>query len=81
MYSNANFEYSSTCSVEDIENEQVVSAALQSRQGGNFELIEALPSWPRRGKEQFGDLGAKCVRALPKEDLCTGFFVAVFQRK
>jgi len=56
----------STCSVHAIENEHVVSEALQSDEAtiGNFKLApanEVLPQWPRRGlPEEMGDPGKHC---------------------
>ncbi len=81
----------STCSIHDIENEDVVAKALQSYDNivdkpsgvGNWELKVALPTWARRGKPN-GSLSSEqsdaVIRCLP-EDGTNGFFVAYFERK
>ena len=65
----------STCSVNIEENENVVEEVLKSVP--NVQLNHPLASWTRRG---FNGL-EQCIRVDPKIDLCTGFFVAVFERK
>jgi 25S rRNA (cytosine2278-C5)-methyltransferase len=78
----------STCSIHEVENEQVVANALEHLQsldgGASFHLVPALPDWPRRGRA-VGGLNteqAQClVRCLAsKEDATNGFFVALFER-
>lgn len=69
----------STCSVNPEENELVIKEALEGND--DFEVAECLPDWSHRGQEQFHCEANKFVRASPKTDLCTGFFVAVLERK
>jgi 25S rRNA (cytosine2278-C5)-methyltransferase len=75
----------STCSIHAEENERVVQSVLEQR-GGDFELVNVLPTWKNRGvsigNEHFDrHCAPKCLRAVPKEDHTIGFFVALFQRK
>lgn len=75
----------STCSIHNIENEEVVLKALEmSKQRGlGWKLVQALPSWHRRGVEIAGlpkEEADKLVRAVPKLDGTIGFFVALFER-
>ena len=62
----------------------------QQRRLGPFELVRALPSWPRRGLSRtlegretgLSEEEANClVRTDPQQDLTNGFFVAYFERK
>ncbi|XP_022101884.1 probable 28S rRNA (cytosine-C(5))-methyltransferase isoform X2 [Acanthaster planci] len=82
----------STCSVHRAENEGVVAEALAANT--DFELDHLLPTWKNRGikvaddsasRETSPEIGgldvSACLRAVPKEDLTNGFFVAVLQRK
>lgn len=73
----------STCSTLDEENEFVVAKAALLLGTIGWALTHALPTWPRRGKAVAG-LSAgdaeRCARFDPDEDLCLGFFVAVFER-
>jgi 25S rRNA (cytosine2278-C5)-methyltransferase len=74
----------STCSLHAEENEKVVAGVLEDAQSKGFELITALPAWPRRGEPGWGlsdDDAAKLVRTDPLEDGTDGFFVALFERK
>lgn len=70
----------STCSVHEVENEQVVRRALEQNQ--NFCLVNIMPNWKTRGIvcDTFQE-GAKCIRCVPEDDSTNGFFVALFQRK
>ena len=73
----------STCSTLDEENEAVVAKAAAQLATIGWALTHALPAWPRRGKAVAGltaDEAERCVRFDPVEDLCLGFFVAVFER-
>merc|ERR1712232_964937 len=65
----------STCSVHVEENERVIEDVFKDVKD-KFELAQAMPHWARRGLEGQD----KCLRADPQLDLCTGFFVAVFER-
>ncbi|XP_069470880.1 28S rRNA (cytosine-C(5))-methyltransferase isoform X2 [Ambystoma mexicanum] len=68
----------STCSVHQVENEDVVRETLLENSA--FRLVKALPSWPQRGMPVFP--GAECcLRASPTETLTNGFFVAMLERK
>eukprot|EP01130_Rhizamoeba_saxonica_P006513 TRINITY_DN2589_c0_g1_i2.p1 TRINITY_DN2589_c0_g1~~TRINITY_DN2589_c0_g1_i2.p1 ORF type:complete len:516 (+),score=102.04 TRINITY_DN2589_c0_g1_i2:11-1558(+) len=69
----------STCSIHQIENEDVVQQALE--EFPDFELIEIYPNWTNRGIEGLFPNSHFCVRASPKEDRTIGFFVSCFQRK
>ena len=69
----------STCSINREEDEEVVKLALDSCEG-RYTLVEALPSWPRRGDTTVFAEASKCVRVDPDLDGMTGFFVACFQR-
>ena len=73
----------STCSTLDDENEAVVAKAVLLLGTIGWALTHALPAWPRRGKAVAGLAAAdaeRCARFDPDEDLCLGFFVAVFER-
>ncbi len=91
-FPNVNRVIYSTCSVHRRENEEVVKEALDSHP--EFQLEWALPSWKNRGiwNKDHTDAGKNpsdsmsfdfqaCLRAVPKEDLTIGFFVALFERK
>ena len=65
----------STCSVNNEENEKVVEEILNYVKG-QFKLVKVMPKWERRGVLGY----EKCLRVDPKVDLCTGFFVAVFEK-
>jgi putative methyltransferase len=73
----------STCSTDEEENEAVVAKAVLLLGTIGWALTHALPAWPRRGKAVAGLAAAdaeRCARFDPNEDLCLGFFVAVFER-
>ncbi|KAI9637535.1 putative nucleus protein [Dioszegia hungarica] len=76
----------STCSIHPEEDEQVVLAALQSKEGKEkgWTLAprdEVLPSWERRGRAEHldgkQDWADSVIRCLP-EDSTNGFFVSCF---
>ena len=73
----------STCSLHQAENEDVVAAALRLR-GGEWDVTECIPQWPRRGLTVDG-LTAQQSRALVRVDSAldemNGFFVAKFIRQ
>jgi len=74
----------STCSLHAEENEKVVAGVLEDAKIRGFELIPALPTWPRRGEQGWGltdEDAAKLVRTDPLKDGTDGFFVALFERK
>ena len=69
----------STCSINEMENEQVVKECLKTNP--QFSLNHILPQWPSRGVvcNDFSE-SFKCVRCDPKCHDTNGFFVALFQR-
>ncbi|KAJ3379860.1 putative 28S rRNA (cytosine-C(5))-methyltransferase [Lobulomyces angularis] len=70
----------STCSVNTIENEEVVMKALS--QNKNFQLCEkkkVLDTWKNRGLNTFQD-SEKMLRSYPEQDFTIGFFVALFEK-
>ncbi|KAJ1452869.1 S-adenosyl-L-methionine-dependent methyltransferase [Pelagophyceae sp. CCMP2097] len=72
----------STCSVHDVENEDVVSRALATHRG-EFRVEPCLRGWARRGRAHAGLTAAESaclVRADAREDRTNGFFVALFVR-
>ena len=77
----------STCSVHDIENENVVAAALKftrDKQDSKFKLLHSLPEWHRRGhaNENLTKDETNClVRCLGPDDMTNGFFVACFEKQ
>jgi putative methyltransferase len=71
----------STCSVHEEENEGVVARVLAER-SSDFEVVEVIPQWPRRGiKPQTYPFASRVIRAERTLDGTTGFFVAAFQRR
>ncbi|WCJ29394.1 Ribosomal RNA small subunit methyltransferase F [Euphorbia peplus] len=69
----------STCSVNQIENEDVVMSVLSVAECNGFELVTPFPQWPRRGLPVF-DGSEHLLRTDPIEDK-EGFFVALFVKK
>lgn len=73
----------STCSIHPEENESVVARILENHDH-EWQLVNALPSWPRRGLSVGGlsdDQVRLLVRCDPEEDATNGFFVALFEKK
>ncbi len=70
----------STCSVDRMENENVVQHALASFKD-DFVLEECLPWWPHRGLDDTFAGAKMCVRTDAWRDHTQGFFVACFVRK
>ncbi|KAL0311844.1 UNVERIFIED_CONTAM: 25S rRNA (cytosine-C(5))-methyltransferase NSUN5 [Sesamum radiatum] len=69
----------STCSIHQIENEDVIESVLHVASSHGFQLATAFPQWPRRGLPTFD--GAE---HLLRTDLTIdkeGFFIALFVRK
>lgn len=70
----------STCSLHIMENENVIKSAFkESPLSSNYQIINALPFWPKRGKGDY-PFASKCVRSDGNQ-LTKGFFVAVLERK
>jgi len=72
------------------EGEKKRQTQEQKQQLAPFELVRALPSWPRRGLSRtlegretgLSEEEANClVRTDPRHDLTNGFFVAYFERE
>jgi len=70
----------STCSVHAEENERVVRAVLPEATRLGYTLVEAIPTWRRRGTEGEVEGAERLLRADQFEDDMEGFFVAVFAR-
>ncbi|ERN04823.1 probable 28S rRNA (cytosine-C(5))-methyltransferase [Amborella trichopoda] len=69
----------STCSIHQIENEDVVNSVLPLAASLNFELASPFPQWPRRGLPVF-EGSSHLVRTDMVQDK-EGFFIALFVRK
>uniref|UniRef100_A0A2P2KU42 Uncharacterized protein MANES_16G083500 n=1 Tax=Rhizophora mucronata TaxID=61149 RepID=A0A2P2KU42_RHIMU len=69
----------STCSVNQIENEDVINSVLPLAASFGFELMTPFPRWQRRGLPVF-EGSARVLRTDPVEDK-EGFFIALFVRK
>ncbi|KAH0990207.1 hypothetical protein GBA52_001690 [Prunus armeniaca] len=69
----------STCSVNQVENEDVVKSVLPLAASNGFQLETPFPEWHRRGLPVVES--AECLlRTDPKEDK-EGFFIALFVRR
>eukprot|EP00698_Gefionella_okellyi_P016018 TRINITY_DN4560_c0_g1_i1.p1 TRINITY_DN4560_c0_g1~~TRINITY_DN4560_c0_g1_i1.p1 ORF type:complete len:507 (+),score=103.23 TRINITY_DN4560_c0_g1_i1:59-1579(+) len=68
----------STCSIHEIENEEVVARLLAAN--ADFELAHIFPDWSHRGHISACANGDRTVRASP-EDRTNGFYVSCFVRK
>lgn len=69
----------STCSVHEIENENVVEK-VYAQVKDKFEIEHILLDWPCRGLGVY-PCGARCLRMSPDQTLTNGFFVACFVRR
>ncbi|KAL1552322.1 putative 28S rRNA (cytosine-C(5))-methyltransferase [Salvia divinorum] len=69
----------STCSIHQIENEDVVNSVLHLATSRGFQLETPFPQWPRRGLPTF-DGSEHLLRTDLVEDK-EGFFVALFVRR
>ncbi|CAK9317335.1 unnamed protein product [Citrullus colocynthis] len=69
----------STCSIHQVENEDVVQSLLPLAESYGFQLETPFPQWQRRGLPVFA--GANhLLRTDPVEDK-EGFFIALFKKK
>ncbi|KAI4316491.1 hypothetical protein L6164_024471 [Bauhinia variegata] len=69
----------STCSINQIENEDVVKSVLPIAESYGFQLVTPFPQWQRRGLPVF-EGSQHLLRTDPAED-GEGFFIALFVRK
>ncbi|KNA14460.1 hypothetical protein SOVF_107420 [Spinacia oleracea] len=69
----------STCSIHQIENEDVIKSVLPTSLKNGFELATPFPQWPRRGLPVF-EGSEHVLRMDPIEDK-EGFFIALFVRR
>lgn len=69
----------STCSINQVENEDVIKSVLPLASSYRFELTTIFPQWPRRGHPVF-DGSQHVLRTDLIEDQ-EGFFIALFVRK
>ncbi|XP_009617032.1 25S rRNA (cytosine-C(5))-methyltransferase NSUN5 [Nicotiana tomentosiformis] len=69
----------STCSINQVENEDVINSVLPLASSYGFELTTVFPQWPRRGHPVF-DGSQHLLRTDLIEDK-EGFFIALFVRK
>lgn len=95
MFGSAQKVVYSTCSIHDIENEEVVQKLLLDSQvaAEGWQLApksRVLPLWERRGhaaafsgfpESQRAEMADCVVRALPKVDGGIGFFAACFEKR
>lgn len=69
----------STCSIHQVENEDVIKSVLPLAFKNGFQLASPFPLWPRRGLPVF-EGSEHLLRMDPVEDK-EGFFIALFVRK
>ncbi|XP_052170398.1 25S rRNA (cytosine-C(5))-methyltransferase NSUN5 isoform X3 [Diospyros lotus] len=69
----------STCSIHQIENEDVINSILPLASSFHFQLATPFPHWPRRGRPVF-EGSSHLLRTDLVEDN-EGFFIALFVRK
>ncbi|KAL3361062.1 hypothetical protein AABB24_014129 [Solanum stoloniferum] len=69
----------STCSINQVENEDVIKSVLPLASSYGFELTTIFPQWPRRGHPIFD--GCQHVLRTDLIEDQEGFFIALFVRK
>ncbi|XP_054818628.1 25S rRNA (cytosine-C(5))-methyltransferase NSUN5 isoform X2 [Prosopis cineraria] len=69
----------STCSINQIENEDVIMSVLPMAESYGFQLVTPFPQWQRRGLPVF-EGSEHLLRTDPAVD-GEGFFIALFARK
>ncbi|KAJ4953517.1 hypothetical protein NE237_030349 [Protea cynaroides] len=69
----------STCSIHQMENEDVVNSVLPLARSYGFQLMTTFPQWCRRGLPVF-EGSEHLLRTDPIQDL-EGFFIALFVRE
>ncbi|XP_043721241.1 25S rRNA (cytosine-C(5))-methyltransferase NSUN5 [Telopea speciosissima] len=69
----------STCSIHQMENEDVINSVLPLAQSYGFQLTTLFPQWSRRGLPVF-EGSEHLLRTDPIEDM-EGFFIALFVRE
>lgn len=83
-FSNCRRVVYSTCSINEVENEDVVRQVLQDERvtAAGWELSRIMPTWPTRGwKSDSDDLPLDyTIRCDPNTDETNGFYVACFDR-
>ncbi|XP_057432245.1 25S rRNA (cytosine-C(5))-methyltransferase NSUN5 [Lotus japonicus] len=69
----------STCSINQIENEDVITSVLPIAESNGFELVKPFPEWQCRGLPVF-EGSEHLIRTDPAKH-GEGFFIALFSRK
>jgi len=73
----------STCSLNSVENEDVVAGALQDHDTSEyaaFKIKKALPTWPHRVENPNYTWSDFCAKADYEHDRTDGFFIALLER-
>ncbi|KAL2655158.1 hypothetical protein AAZV13_04G050400 [Glycine max] len=69
----------STCSINQIENEDVIKSVLPIAESNGFQLAKPFPGWECRGLPVFE--GSECLVRTDPAKHGEGFFIALFTRK
>ncbi|XP_047147229.1 25S rRNA (cytosine-C(5))-methyltransferase NSUN5 [Vigna umbellata] len=69
----------STCSINQIENEDVIKSVLPIAESYGFQLAKPFPEWQCRGLPVFE--GSECLIRTDPATHGEGFFIALFVRK
>ncbi|TKY74879.1 28S rRNA (cytosine-C(5))-methyltransferase [Spatholobus suberectus] len=69
----------STCSINQIENEDVIKSVLPIAESYGFQLAKPFPEWQCRGLPVFE--GSECLVRIDPAKHGEGFFIALFARK